>query len=76
MLLQFKGKKDWTNVRKEQLNASRLTKQLKELIHGMEELRSKVSQRDLREFDKLTDPAKNDALRAIQEFQGSLFIEI
>jgi syntaxin 17 len=54
----------------EQINATRLIKQLKGLIYEIDMLRSQVQDSDLQKFDSLTDQARKDAQDAIKEYLG------
>ncbi|XP_033210971.1 syntaxin-17 isoform X2 [Belonocnema kinseyi] len=59
---------NWGKVYKEQINAMRVVKQLKQLVYEMDMLRSQVLDRDIFTFDKLTKKARNDAIAAIGEY--------
>jgi hypothetical protein len=54
----------------EQINATRLIKQLKGLIYEIDMLRSQVHDSDLQKFDCLTDEARKNAEDAIKEYLG------
>lgn len=54
----------------EQINATRLIKQLKALIYEMDMLRSQVQDSDLQKFDTLTDRARINAQDAIKDYLG------
>lgn len=54
----------------EQINATRLIKQLKGLIYEIDMLRSQVQDSDLQKFDSLTDQARTNAQDAIKEYLG------
>lgn len=56
----------------EQINATRLIKQLKALLYEMDTLRSQVQDSDLQRFDRLTDQARQNAEDAIKEYLGNL----
>jgi syntaxin 17 len=57
-------------MHREQINATRLIKQLKGLIYEIDMLRSQVQDSDLQKFDSLTDQARKDAQDAIKEYLG------
>jgi len=55
----------------EQINATRLIKQLKALLYEMDTLRSQVQDSDVQQFDRQTDQARKDAQDAIKEYLGN-----
>ena len=55
----------------EQINATRLIKQLKALLYEMDTLRSQVQDSDVQQFDQLTDQARKDAQDAVKEYLGN-----
>ena len=55
----------------EQVNATRLIKQLKALLNDMDTLRSQVQYSDVQQFDQLTDQACKDAQDAVKEYLGN-----
>lgn len=57
-------------VRKEQINAARLTKQLEQLLYEMDTLRSQVQDQDIDKFDKLTCNSRASTIAAIKEYLG------
>lgn len=61
---------DWNKVKKEEINATRVIKQLKNLILEMDILRGNVIENDLDKFDELTMVGRKRAKQAIQEFLG------
>jgi syntaxin 17 len=67
---QFQQLGDWDRMHCEQINATRLIKQLKALIYEMDMLRSQVQDSDLQMFDRLTDQARKNAQDAIEEYLG------
>ncbi|NP_001136347.1 syntaxin 17 [Nasonia vitripennis] len=62
------GLRDWDRVYTEQINASRIVKQLKQLLHEMDTLRGQVQDSDIATFDKLTMKARTSTLNAIKEY--------
>jgi syntaxin 17 len=54
----------------EQVNATRLIKQMKSLIYEIDMLRSQVQDSDLQKFDRLTEQARKNAQDAIKEYLG------
>ncbi|GFG32574.1 hypothetical protein Cfor_04710 [Coptotermes formosanus] len=65
---KFQQLGDWDQVHHEQINATRLIKQLKALLYEMDTLRSQVQDSDLQRFDRLTDQARQNAEDAIKEY--------
>lgn len=61
---------DWDKVKKEQINATRVIKQLKNLMLEMDILRGNVLESDLDKFDDLTMRGRQKAKEAIQEYLG------
>lgn len=61
---------DWEKVKKEEINATRVVKQLKNLMLEMDVLRSRVAEDDLDKFDELTLPGRQKAKEAIKEYIG------
>lgn len=59
---------DWEKIQREELNASRVIKELKNLLLEMEELRDRVRTEDVGKFDSVTNGARQDAIECIQEF--------
>lgn len=59
---------EWNRVFKEQVNASRLVKQLKHLLYEMDVLRGQVQDSDIPKFDKLTAFARASSMNAIEEY--------
>jgi syntaxin 17 len=54
----------------EQINATRLIKQMKGLIYEIDVLRSQVQDSDVQKFDSLTEQARKNAQDAIEEYLG------
>lgn len=61
---------DWDKVKKEEINATRVVKQLKNLMLDIDMLRAKVEERELDKFDELTLVGRQKARDAINEFLG------
>lgn len=59
---------DWDKVKKEEINATRVIKQLKNLMLEMDVLRGSVLESDLDKFDELTMRGRQKAKEAIQEY--------
>lgn len=64
---------DLDKVKKEEINATRVIKQLKNLMLEMDILRGNVRESDLDRFDELTMPGRQKAKDAIQEYLGMYF---
>lgn len=58
-------------MHKEHINVSRPVKQLKELLHQMDTLRTQVLDSDIEQFDKLTANARTNMMNAIKEYLGN-----
>lgn len=61
---------DWDKVKKEEINATRVVRQLKNLMLEMDVLRGRVAEHDLDQFDELTLPGRQKAKEAIKEYLG------
>ncbi|XP_015127162.1 syntaxin-17 [Diachasma alloeum] len=72
-LKKYERLRDWDKVQKEQVNASRLVKQLEQLLYEMDTLRSQVEDGDIDKFDKLTAKARASTINAIQEYLDMKF---
>lgn len=59
---------DWEKIQREELNATRVIKELKNLLLEMEDLRDRVRTEDVGKFDSVTNKARRDAIECIQEF--------
>ncbi|EDW50480.1 GM14657 [Drosophila sechellia] len=59
---------DWQKIKKEELNALRVIKQIKNLLLEMDALREKVREEDLERFDDLMKPGKDIAFAGMKEF--------
>ncbi|XP_036338349.1 syntaxin-17-like [Rhagoletis pomonella] len=59
---------DWNKVKKEEINATRVIKQIKNLLLEMDALRDKVRPEDLKRFDAMMDEGKNKAFKGMSEY--------
>ncbi|XP_055913184.1 syntaxin-17 [Eupeodes corollae] len=59
---------DWTKIKKEEINAMRVIKQLKNLMLEMDILREKVCDDDRQKFDEMMSPGKNKAMAGMREY--------
>ncbi|XP_017028598.1 syntaxin-17 [Drosophila kikkawai] len=59
---------DWQKIKKEELNALRVIKQIKNLLLEMDALREKVREEDLERFDDLMRPGRDQAFAGMKEF--------
>ncbi|XP_059613463.1 syntaxin-17 [Phlebotomus argentipes] len=59
---------DWERVKREEINATRVIKQLKNLLLEMEILRNKIHTEEVPKFDDLTNRSRREAIESIQEF--------
>lgn len=62
--------KDWDRIKREQINATRVIKQMKFLILEIDKVRSRVRNEELDRFDEGTDGAKKTALAGMGEYLG------
>lgn len=60
--------KDWDRIKREQINATRVIKQMKFLILEIDKVRSRVREDELERFDEGTDGAKKTALTGMGEY--------
>ncbi|XP_078042229.1 syntaxin 17 [Augochlora pura] len=67
-ILRYQAQHDWVKMNKEQINVSRLVKQLKELLYQMDTLKSQVLDSDIEQFDKLIGKARKSLMNAIEEY--------
>ncbi|XP_014222932.1 syntaxin-17 [Trichogramma pretiosum] len=67
-IIKYQNVRDWDKVYTEQINASRVVKQLKQLLYEMDTLRGQVIDNDIPTFDKLTIKARTSTLNAINEY--------
>lgn len=63
---------DLDKLRKDAINCLRVVKQLKQLLIEIDHLRSRTREEDLEKFDELTSKRREDALKEIRLYQGSL----
>ncbi|XP_020815901.1 syntaxin-17 [Drosophila serrata] len=59
---------DWQKIKKEELNALRVIKQIKNLLLEMDALREKVREEDLERFDDLMRPGRDQAFAGMKDF--------
>lgn len=50
---------DWEKIQREEINATRVIKELKNLLLEMEDLRNRVREEDIEKFDSVTNHARN-----------------
>ncbi|XP_046734307.1 syntaxin-17 [Diprion similis] len=67
-IAKLKQTGDWDRIYKEQANASRLVKQLKQLLYEMDVLRGQVQDSDIAKFDQLTAYSRESTMNAIKEY--------
>lgn len=70
---------DWMKIKKEEINAMRVIKQIKNLLLEMDALREKVREEDLERFDTMMEEGKNKAFEGMKEYLGesvSVFLDI
>ncbi|KAM8710204.1 hypothetical protein ACLKA7_016920 [Drosophila subpalustris] len=59
---------DWQKIKKEELNAMRVIKQIKNLLLEMDTLREKLRDEDKERFDELMKPGKTKAFEGMNKF--------
>ncbi|KAH8242179.1 syntaxin-17 [Drosophila bipectinata] len=59
---------DWQKIKKEELNAMRVIKQIKNLLLEMDALREKVREEDQERFDELMRPGRERAFAGMKDF--------
>lgn len=70
LFIQYQKQHEWDRVRIEQNNASRLIKQLKQLLYEMDMLRSQVQDSDLDKFDANTIKSRQTVQNVITDYLG------
>lgn len=61
---------NWSKIKKEEINAMRVIKQVKNLLLEMDDLRAKVRDEDLEKFDKMMDLGKQKAFEGMKEYMS------
>lgn len=61
---------DWHKIKKEELNAMRVIKQIKNLLLEMDALREKLREEDQARFDKLMKVGRDRAFEGMKKFSG------
>ncbi|XP_013116493.1 syntaxin-17 [Stomoxys calcitrans] len=59
---------DWNKIKKEEINAMRVIKQIKNLLLEMDALREKVREEDLERFDAMMENGKQKAFDGMKEY--------
>lgn len=59
---------DWEKIKKEEINATRVVKQLKNLLLEMDILRGRIAVEELDKFDELTLTGRQKAMDGIKEY--------
>ncbi|CAK9797895.1 STX17 [Anthophora quadrimaculata] len=65
---KYQAQQEWEKINKENMNVSRIIKQLKELLYQIDTLRAQVLDTDINEFDKLTANARASIMDAVREY--------
>ncbi|KAG8224352.1 hypothetical protein J437_LFUL004308 [Ladona fulva] len=65
---KFQISGEWEKAHREQINASRVVKQLKDLLMEVDTLRAQVQEQDLDHFDQLTERSRLMSLNAIRTY--------
>lgn len=63
---------DWDKIQKEEINATRVVKQLKTLLMEMDSLRNKLVSEDMEKFDELILRSRQDAMEEMKSYMGML----
>lgn len=63
---------DWDKIKKEEINATRVVRQLKNLMLEMDVLRSRISENEVDKFDELTMVGRKKAMDSIREYLGKI----
>lgn len=61
---------DWDKIQKEEINATRVVKQLKTLLMEMDSLRSKLISEDAKKFDELILASRQSAMEEMKSYMG------
>lgn len=61
---------DWDKIRKEEINATRIIKQLKNTLLEIEYLRNRIQPSDINKFDQVVNKSRERSLEAIREYLG------
>lgn len=61
---------DWDKIQKEEINATRVVKQLKTLLMEMDSLRSKLIHEDVKKFDELILTSRQSAMAEMKSYMG------
>lgn len=67
---------DWEKIRREQINAARVVKQLKSMLVEMEQLRARIRDEDVTKYDALVRPGRERALAEINAYLREFFLNI
>lgn len=65
--------KDWEKLKRDQINATRVVKNLKQLLYDIDDLKHKIRDEDLEKFQKFTHNSREEALIEIQKHLGEYF---
>lgn len=61
---------DWDKIQKEEINATRVVKQLKTLLMEMDSLRSRLVSEDVKKFDELIAIGRQSAMEEMKTYLG------
>lgn len=65
--------RDWDKLKKEEINATRIIKQVKSLLQEMDLVRNKIQENDVSKFDQMTLKSRQNAIQAIREYLGEFY---
>lgn len=71
-MTKFLALKDFEKLKREQMNATRVMKQLKQLLIDIDDLKWKIKEEEMEKFQRLTHNAREGALTEIQKHLGEL----
>lgn len=63
---------DWDKIQKEEINATRVVKQLKTLLMEMDNLRSKLVSDDVKKFDESIRNSRQSAMEEMKSYMGKV----
>lgn len=63
---------DWDKIKREQINATRVIKQLKSLLIEMDALRARIVERDVAKYDTMIRATREKALAEINAYLSEL----
>lgn len=65
---------DWDKIQKEEINATRVVKQLKTLLMEMDSLRNKLIDEDVQKFDDSISKSRQSAMEEMKSYMGMFML--